>query len=87
MRGASGNASPASQRAPLRLQTRLEGSNPRRQQRLVKTLAINIPLPQAYPLCKHRNRHALQVLLRLPKTATLERFRSRLLGLLRSGNA
>ena len=53
MRGASGCARPASQPAPVGLQTRLQGSNPRRQQRLVKTLAISIPLPQAYSLCKH----------------------------------
>ena len=42
MRGASGSARPASQPALLGLQTRLQGSNPRRQQRLVKTLAISI---------------------------------------------
>ena len=53
MRGASGSAGPASQPAPLGLQTCLEGSHPRRQQRLVKTIAIKTPLLQAYSLCKH----------------------------------
>ena len=80
IRGASGSARPASQPALLWLQTRLQGSNPRRQQRLVKTHALSIPLPQAYPLCKHRNCHALQVLPRLSKTATLERFQKQTLG-------
>ena len=61
MRGASGSARPALQPAPLGLPTRLEGSNPRPQQRLVKTIAFSVPLLQAYLLYKHWKCDVMQV--------------------------
>ena len=84
MRGASGSAGPASQPALLRLPTRLQGSSPRRQRRLVKISAVTVALPQACSfLCKDCSYDVLQTLLGLLQDKTLEATQKQTLGITR----